>query len=283
MDFILNEKSLRGQFDTVHAFFQTLSENVKCFRLIGEDACNRIYKTSDFYECQVTSKERLRDLRKYADDEVLELQLQLDSVIYSLPHWDTELQQDLDCCFRHEGEDVTATGIAEAAVRGDILLSFALNQYMDRDLEVSCADTIYQIPSVFSQRYLVQRYGKKLHVSSDDILKIRYDKTRVDCSLLDRKYGTGILNDAEIELLIHSLDKMVQHDSWESIALDDGLEYKKYSPASDKDNWFRNTPYAQKTIMKIRFSDVHRAYGYRKGERFRILRLERDHRVSDKG
>ena len=35
--------------------------------------------------------------------------------------------------------------------------------------------------------------------------------------------------------------------------------------------------------MKFRFSGVMRCFGYRKGDRFRVLRLERDHTVSDNG
>lgn len=35
--------------------------------------------------------------------------------------------------------------------------------------------------------------------------------------------------------------------------------------------------------MKFRFSDVMRCFGYRKDDRFRVLRLERNHTVSDNG
>lgn len=38
-----------------------------------------------------------------------------------------------------------------------------------------------------------------------------------------------------------------------------------------------------KTIMKFRFSSVLRCFGYRKDNRFRILRIERDHKISDHG
>ena len=41
--------------------------------------------------------------------------------------------------------------------------------------------------------------------------------------------------------------------------------------------------YIGKTIMKIRFDSKRRVYGYRKGDRFRILRIEIDHSIGDKG
>lgn len=41
--------------------------------------------------------------------------------------------------------------------------------------------------------------------------------------------------------------------------------------------------YIGKTIMKIRFDSKRRVYGYRKGDRFRILRIEIDYSIGDKG
>lgn len=38
-----------------------------------------------------------------------------------------------------------------------------------------------------------------------------------------------------------------------------------------------------KTIMKFRFSGRMRCFGYRNGEHFRLLRIERDHKRSNKG
>ena len=64
---------------------------------------------------------------------------------------------------------------------------------------------------------------------------------------------------------------------------DKSLEYKKYNPSSPKDNWFKGVKYHGKTIMKFRFSDVLRGFGYRKGDSFKVIRLERTHKVSDKG
>lgn len=72
-------------------------------------------------------------------------------------------------------------------------------------------------------------------------------------------------------------------NTWETIAVDDGLEYKKYTPGSENENWFSGRKYKGKTIMKFRFSSVLRCFGYRKEDRFRILRIERDHKISDHG
>jgi hypothetical protein len=49
------------------------------------------------------------------------------------------------------------------------------------------------------------------------------------------------------------------------------------------EDWFRDSVYTDATIMKFRFSSRMRCFGYRKGERFRLLRIERDHKRSNKG
>lgn len=112
------------------------------------------------------------------------------------------------------------------------------------------------------------------------MLKIRYEGTRIDCTTLETEYGADILEKSEFNMLISTLDKLVEHESWESIGRDDGLEYKKYTP-SPKNNWFRDGKYKGKTIMKFRYSKVMRCFGYRKGDKLRLLRLERDHSISD--
>ena len=79
------------------------------------------------------------------------------------------------------------------------------------------------------------------------------------------------------------MDKFVKHETWENIDRDDGLEYKKYTPDSPKRNWYNGSMYRDKQIMKFRASSLLRVHGYRKGDRFRVLRFEIDHKQSDHG
>ncbi len=80
----------------------------------------------------------------------------------------------------------------------------------------------------------------------DDILKIRYEGTRIDCSSIEREYGTEILDESQR-------------------------------------NWYNGSMYRDKQIMKFRASSLLRVHGYRKGDRFRVLRFEIDHKQSDHG
>ena len=142
---------------------------------------------------------------------------------------------------------------------------------------------MFDVDSVFSVKYLIGNYGSRLGISRDDILIERYRGTRVDYSTIEREFGANSLEENEYNLVMGTLDKVVQHESFETMAKDDGLEYKKYTPKQKGKNWFSSAKYRNKCIMKIRCNDIIRAFGYRKGDQFKILRIERDHKISNYG
>lgn len=283
LDFLLNELSLHGQFPSMEAFVASLKENIHCFQLINNHEKGHIWKTNDVYGCYVTKDKKLGELKQYPKtDELKRLRISFDKEIITKPFWDEAPRHDLGGTYLLDNEDVTATAVAEAVSRDASILSFASERYADRILDVIFEGKSHPVSSSYTACHLVEKFGSELGIDRDSELKIRYSGTRIDCSDLEKRYGAETLEEKEYSLLIGTLDKFVLHDSWESIGLDDGLEYKKYSP-SKEDDWFRYTPYVEQQIMKFRFSDKMRCYGYRKGDRFRLLRLERDHKQSDKG
>ena len=161
-------------------------------------------------------------------------------------------------------ETVTATALAEAAENGFSLLSFKSEKYTDCVLDIQKGSQKYEVLSIYSPRYLAQNH---------------YIDLNIDCSLLEKKSGPDQLKESEYKQLLGTLDKFVQHESWDTIDRDDGLEYKKYRGAGKK-NYFAG--YSQ-TIMKFRYSGKQRVFGYRKGDRFRVILIERDHKISNNG
>ena len=284
MDFLLNELSLQGQFDSTDSFLKSLPCTVKCIELIHQNANMPIYKTEDFYKCSITQDMKLCDLKNYQiSDELLQFKIKLDNEIYEEPVWDTDPYHDIEQKFFWDGEDVSATSLAEAVARKGALLSFFLDEFRDCVLNICKNEEKHDIVSVHSPQYLTEQYGKLLNVDRKTWLLLRYEGSRIDCSLLEDKYGADILEKNEFKELVSTLDKFVRRESWEAIAIDDGLEYKKYSPENEEKNWFSGGKYKGKTIMKFRYSKVMRCFGYRKGDRFRILRIERDHKISYNG
>ena len=91
MDFLLNELSLQGQFDSTDSFLKSLPCTVKCIELIHQNANMPIYKTEDFYKCSITQDMKLCDLKNYQiSDELLQFKIKLDNEIYEEPVWDTD-------------------------------------------------------------------------------------------------------------------------------------------------------------------------------------------------
>ncbi len=284
MNFILNELSLHGQFESVDEFLESLRANLQCFRLVRSQKNGEIRKITDFYKCQVTPEWKLGDLKRYPkSDELTRLRIVLDKEIRTEPYWDLHPVHDYGTAYLLNGVDVSATAVAEAVERKESLLSFDSVFYSDRELLVEQSGEEHRVISVYRPACLAGYFGDQMGLDRDECLKARYAGTRVDCSRLESEYGAKNLEKDEYLLLLGTLDKFASHESWETIGLDDGLEYKKYTPASEKDNWFNHSIYKEKTIMKIRFSNRMRCYGYRNGDRFRLLRIERDHKRSNKG
>ena len=83
MEFLLNEKSLCGQFEDVNSFLISLKPVISCIKLIHDKTDIPIYKTSNFYNCHVTKDETLCNLKHYeCSDELLRFKSALDTEIY---------------------------------------------------------------------------------------------------------------------------------------------------------------------------------------------------------
>lgn len=258
--------------------------NLQCFRLVRSQNNGEIRKIADFYKCQVTAEQKLGDLKQYPkNDELTRLRIALDKEIRTKPHWDWQPAHDYGMSYWMDGVDMAATAVAEAVERKESLLSFDSEIYSDRRLMVEWNGEEHHVVSVYRPSYFVECFGEQLGINRDECLRARYAGTRLDCSKLEKEYGAERLEKEEYRLLLGTLDKFVKHESWESIGLDDGLEYKKYVPSSSEEDWFHHSVYCDKTIMKFRFSSKMRCFGYRNGERFRLLRIERDHKKSNKG
>ncbi len=284
MNFILIERSLHGQFKTMEEFLRSLESNLHCFRLVRCQKDGEIRKIADFYKCQVTENQKLGDLKEYPRSDALSrLRIALDKEMRTEPYWDLSPAHDYGMPYWMGKEDVAATAVAEAVERKESLLSFQSAIYSDTQLSIKWNGGEYYVASIYQPSYLAEYFGEQMGLGRDECLKARYAKTRLDCSLLEKEYGAEKLEKEEYHILLKTLDKFVRHESWESIGLDDGLEYKKYSPSSAEEDWFRYSIYDGVTIMKFRFSSRMRCFGYRKGERFRLLRIERDHKKSNKG
>ncbi len=289
MEFFLNEVSLQGQYSSMEDFIKDLADTVRCVKLIKKDPNSVIYKMTDFYNQQVTVNQKLSDLKHtHVTDELMRFQLMLDQEINNEPYWDEDFQQNLENCkYYWEKIDVGGTAMAEAAIRGAHLISFKYEGLVDRIVYISEErkehKETYEIQSVNSDRYLAKCLGDEIRLSRNDYLNALFHGTRINYSTVEKGFDAGILEKAEYDSLVSTFTKFVEHDSFETIDHDEGLEYKKYKPSRKDKNVFSAAKYRNIQIMKFRFSKKMRVFGYRKEERFCVLRIERDHKISDYG
>lgn len=289
MEFFLNEVSLQGQYSSMEDFINDLGDTVRGIKLIKADPNSVIYKTEKFYNSQVTKSKKLLDLKHtHVTDELMRFQLMLDQEINNEPYWEEDFQQNMEHCkYYWDKTDVSGTAMAEAAVRGAHLISFKYKGLVDCIVNISEeqkeSKETYAIHSVNSDKYLAKCLCDEIRLSRNDYLNTIFRGTRIDYTTIEKDYDANILEKSEYDVLIKTLQKFAEHDSFDTIALDDGLEYKKYKPSMKEKDMFSAAKYRKYQIMKFRFSLRMRAFGYRKGDRFNLLRIERDHKMSDFG
>ena len=195
MDFLLNERSLHGQFENGKVFLESLGPVMECIKIIHAQKDARIYKTETFGECMITKSEKLCDLNLLnASDELVRFKIQLDREIYNVPKWDEKPAHDLSLDFVWEGENVTATALAEAAIREDSLISFRSDAFIDRELKIFRGDQRYDVNSIHTPQYLLEKHADEIHLERQRLLNIRYRNTRIDCESLEEKYGADRLH-----------------------------------------------------------------------------------------
>ena len=112
MDFILNERSLHGQFRSVDEFLKSLGANLQCFKLVRSQKQGEIRKIADFYKCKITEELGLGELRHYPrSDELSRFRIALDKEMRTEPYWDLEPVHDYGISYWMGEEDMAATAV----------------------------------------------------------------------------------------------------------------------------------------------------------------------------
>lgn len=280
----LNELSLDGQFRDLNEFLDQIMPLIRCLKFIHEKNW-KIYKHSTFYDQKITEDKKLFQLKEVRDDRLTRIKSLLLGTTEKPPFWDVDsmIKQDLNSKYLYDVIDVSATSIAEAAEEKGVILSFSKREYNDTIMKV-VKDKIeeFSVPSITTLEYLIEKLWELKIITLSEYLLIKYKGTRLDFSLLEKEYSLEDFEKHEVEDCINSFDKFVSLESWDMIFQDNGLCYKQYSP-SNKKNWFKGSQYEEKQIYKFRCGNPKRCFGYRENDIFYVLRMERDHKISDYG
>lgn len=280
----LNELSLEGQFENLNKFFCEIKSMIKCLKYMNEQG-GKIYKSSDFYERKITPDKTWNDLRGEKSDIAKRLKSLLLSTTDSPPFWDLEeISQELSAMYKWNDSDVSGTSIAEAAEVRGALFSFPLEKFNDKVLNVikNEKDTL-DVFSISSMKSFNEWLWGNGNIDIYNYLNYRYDGTRLNFSRLEREYGFDDFEKDEICDCLRTFDRFAQLEDWNAVFQDKALVYKQYSPSSKGKNWFLTSKYSDKQIDKFRCVNPKRCFGYRDNEIFYVLRMERDHSISDNG
>lgn len=282
----LNELSLAGQFKDMEGFLDASIPLMKCLKLIQKHQ-GKIYKQSTFYKRTITrSGKTLNDLRGVYGDKARKLKSLLLGTTDSPPFWDTEENrtQDQAADYICNGEKVGETSIAEAAENQAMLLSFLHSEYEDRNLKVlKNGKLLASVASAVNPAYLAEELWKNRQIIIKEFLCVKYDGTRLNFTKLDEEYGLEQFEAVELKECLEAFQRFVSHDNWNDILTDRSLCYKKYSPSEKEKDWFNRTEYRDYAIDKFRCGNPKRCFGYRENDVFYVLRMERDHSISDNG
>lgn len=286
----VNELSLAGQFRDWEDFFKKNKLLVKTIEWLIKHKW-LIYKKSTLYECKITKDKVLYQLREFkstSNPEDRDLLLKFKRILVTIednpPYWDEKGCETASHQYVYNGKNVSSSSIAQACKNNRMVLSFNLDEYKNTVLIITKdGNENTEVFSTYSLDHLIHILYQKKVVSVEQYICIKYSNTKLDFSKLEEEFGFDSLEKNEINDYIDSFDRFVQHDNWENLTKDRKLNYKPYNPSEKKENWFKGTEYEMRNIYKFRCGNPKRCFGYREGEKFYVLRFERDHRISDKG
>lgn len=285
----INERSLEGQFKSFEDFLEKSMNFISCLEWLRKNKPDfAILKKSDLYESQITEKNFFYELRgfrasteKNTNDVLRKLKSSLLALQNNPPFWDMQEMIQKGNYFL-DGVDITNSSIAEAAATEGQVLSFDNRLYKDTELSVvdaACEHSVYSIGTIKGMAKILYESN---NLEIDDFLKLYFRGTRLNFKYLEDGYGLKNFEKTEIQDCIKNFIRFSEHKNWSDIYSDQTLAYKSYKP-SDKDNWFRESEYRDKTIDKFRCRNPKRCFGFKEKDIFYVLRIERDHKISDRG
>lgn len=278
-ELLLNEKSLDGQFGSMDEFYKTLPVMGQNLRILKNNDVV-LQKHSTLYQQKITGEITLYDLQNRKGkveptqrDKLILWKRQLSSLMNTPPFWDLETADSKD-------------SIEEAARRGTDVLSFLHDGYKDTILKVPCEDGKCDVRSSVSTGYLVDGLYQRGFLSRLEYIRQRFLDGRIRMTYIDTEIaGIDVLEKREMEELLEGLERFEAARTWKDIMEDRFFDYKSYQPSSSKYDVFAKGDFSDKNIDKFRCGQHSqiRCFGYREGEQFFVLRIERDHRYSDHG
>lgn len=284
MEVLMNELSLDGQYETPDEFFESINILYNTMNLLKESGLE-IYRYSSLFYAKITKDMQMKDLKWFRSDVSAKFKTMLMKIIEKEPFWDKDMKQKDEVYF-WQNKNVSTTALAEAYARDSLLLSFDHRDFKDCYLEIRHYGLPKNIFSVSTKPCALKYCLEENIISKTSYMVAIFEGTRLDLTYMKNSQDLEQLESNEFEIVERTLWKFIELDSWDEIQNDKTMKYKHYSPLQKKKNIFAHTEFQDKKIYKFHcggHGPVLRCFGYRENDCFFVIRLDRDHKVSDFG
>lgn len=289
MDFILNELSLDGQYRDID-HFATLGAKTLTGVLLELRPLNvaPLLKKSILYDRRVTSSASFCDVIYSSESRINDGLRRMKGLLASLmnePYWDTDQQQNPDTRYwmlcGNDKKDVSSTSVAEAQARHACLVSFVPSDFQTTTVrvEVDGADEAFLVDNVWDKNQVREVLLQANVIGYDTYFQGRYQK--IDFGGISSKHGFNLITSTNVGLFKEAFYKF-DSLSWEDILGHPGLDYKRFHKNSNTQEYFTPEQWRM-DIFKFRVSEKIRCFGYREKDTFFVLRIDLEHKLSDKG
>lgn len=282
MNFFLNELSLCSQYSSFNDFKDHLIEVLKMLKITGELNC-RTLKKYDFYNYPFMQNQILQNVLRERDDAITRFKSILSASLNN-DFWETEQVHDSGGSYVCNLTNLLSNySLAEASERDRLSISFQKCPSAIVDVEIikNGAENIL-VKNFIKYRQLLDFFYEKEIISSADFCSSYFKDSKISFDKLIEGFGFDILDPSQTKIFIDSF-KQFELMSWEEIIASDGLKFKPYTPKVSREDIFRGTAFAGKTIFKFRTNQKMRCFGYRDENIFYALKFEIDHSASDGG
>lgn len=289
MDFILNELSLDGQYrDIDHFATHGVGALAEVLRELRGMNVSPLLKKSVLYDRPVTASASFYEVIYSSESRINDSLRRMKGLMASLmnePYWDAEQQQNPDTRYwmlcGDDKKDVSSTSVAEAQVRHACLVSFVPSDFQTPSVrvEVDGGDEAFLVDNVWRKNQAREVLLRANVIGYDTYFQGRYQK--IDFGEISSKNGFNLIASTNVDLFKEAFYKF-DSLSWEDISGHSGLDYKRFHKNSNTQEYFTPEQWRM-DIFKFRVSEKIRCFGYRKKDTFFVLRIDLEHKLSDKG
>lgn len=213
MEYVLNEFSLKGQFEDTDEFVDSLYENtLPVLKKLDQNKIN-LLKSYNIYGSMITSEKSLQVIlqdRSYS--EIRAVKSLLVKLFLDDPYWDNEskciVESKYECEFTEETNDHC---IAEALERDTSLVSFEHNKFKCSEIEVKKDGLVNNVSNIYDKESMLLRLLNSKFINYNEFLCNKYDNVITFCIINSKDYfeefiSENSLSDDDVKSIIKVIE-----------------------------------------------------------------------------